>query len=431
MKKIFVMLCVCLTISLLSSCKSSLDSKGNDSTECVELESNSVEYITKLKADPQAVQLGEIKDTQAYFATNETHCIAYYDGGYYYMTSEGNLGKILSYFDPKTGLCTPVCAQPQCDHKTVECTAIFSDYSGTVWCYKEKLYFVRFGNNGKSAIVESNLDGTGRKELFEIGNNPMDLVDAYNFAIADDYFFIYNRTGNYAYTTDESMKVSIRMISLDGTTDRELVVSYEKGAAFEMLKVYRNNLFFVYTNTHIDEKSHVHTVTSQGLYCYDIVNDKIHKVIDDAVYDLSMDEINNVLYYFVIGEGVYSYDFDSNITRKIYESDKLTHMCNISYDGKYIYLSNARCLAYLMDRTSSAQIIVLNTEGKLLNSIEKNKRIYSVYFGDSKHFLTIGSNDEDRYADGRRYFHRMEAIKYIDKCDILTTDEWKQSIWND
>lgn len=430
MKRVLVLMGIWLIMSCAIACGQK--DNGQKDGDNVVTESYDVEYLKQLKADPNSIKWGDEEDTQAYMTTIVNHQLASYNGGYYYATAEGDSKMFLSFIDPESGLCTPVCSQPQCDHTSEDCTAVYDRYSKQVWFYKEKLYFIRFDSNGKTLLTESQLDGTGRKDLFEIGNNPQNMQDVYNLCFVDDSVFIYNRTGNIAYLTDESMQIFIRMRSLDGKVDKEIVVSKETNSKFEMLKAYKGNLFFVYTHSVTDANTYAQTTTSDGLYCYNIKDDEIKKVVDAAVCDYVIDDKNNILYYYVIGEGIYRYTFDKGETKKIYEADNSTSMCMMSYDGQYIYFENSRHLLLSMDRSTSAKVYVIDKNGNMINTIETVTKT-AIYFGDNKYLLHATNNDDaNKYADGKRqYFHRMYTVRYIDKKDIHKAKDWKRITWNE
>ena len=201
-----------------------------------------------------------------------------------------------------------------------------------------------------------------------------------------------------------------------------------------MLKGYRGNLFFVYAHSQMQMNPYINKTTSDGLFCYNMKNDEVIKVVDAQVCDFAIDDTNNILYYYVIGEGLYRYSFNSQETKKIYTADDLTTMCMLSYDGKYIYMDNVRHRAFTVMGTDDTEryVYVLDSDGRMINTIRVTEYGPFVDYGDNKYLLLAGSNnDKDKFADGKRYFHRMDAIHYIDKSSIQTATEWKQSIWND
>lgn len=252
-----------------------------------------------------------------------------------------------------------------------------------------------------------------------------DKVRLYNLAFYDNYVYIYSSSGNCTHTFDGSMQISIRKRSLDGKEDTKIITSDEENSIFDALKVYGGNLFFVYTHTAFNKETRKNETTSEGLFCYNSYTGKVGKIIDKRISDCTVDEENRVLYYYVINEGLYKYEFDTGVDKLIYKANRNTALCQVSYDGKYIYLDNGRWYIFTRDNDLSAKIWVLDSDGKELNVID-NAGISPSYFGDSESLFSeygalLGNRvDLDEKDTG---------VRYILKSDITTAKNWKKVMW--
>ena len=59
----------------------------------------------------------------------------------------------------------------------------------------------------------------------------------------------------------------------------------------------------------------------------------------DNRYDFCVDD-NGMLYYFVVGKGLHSQSFDGQNNKLIYKASENMVSAVMSYDGRYIYMSN-------------------------------------------------------------------------------------------
>ena len=81
----------------------------------------------------------------------------------------------------------------------------------------------------------------------------------------------------------------------------------------------------------------------------------------------------------------------------------------LSYDGKYIYMGNGG-IGSTADITKSVErmVLVLDTDGNIVNTINLGDEINNLYFGDENYlFVTIGNE-----------------LAYIDKSKITEQQTW-------
>lgn len=396
-----------------------------------------VEDLRHVTMNPSEVVFEGSEDSQSYWNVFRHETAAGKDG-YYYMF-EDSQGRVLEYMNAQTGKRVILCNRPQCEHKTADCPAFFgtySDYARAVWCYRDHLYFIKY-HMGKMVLVQTDMQASARKELFEIGNAQEDYSEVYNLVFSNDNVYIYCRTGNCStIAIGDTMQIKIRKRSLDGKTDEYIITSDEERSIFDALKAYGGNVFFVYTHTTFDYETRVTTTIGEGLFCYNEKTGTVNKLLDKEVCDYSVDEKNKILYYYVINEGLYRYELETGEDRLIYPSERNSTLCQVSCDENYVYLDNGRWVAFTGtgmlgvggDPTLSRKLWILDREGTELHCLDNHGTGYASYFGDGRCILTemnlLMTGD---YGPSRR---EQIVLKYILKSDIPSeTLEWRDTKW--
>lgn len=227
---------------------------------------------------------GDGIENQSYWKAM-AHCYAAADNGYYYAAEEkGTL--ILLYYDKDSKQWIHLCNKPECEHNGSDCNAYYSGYiMSSVWRYKEYIYTIAL-NNGQGILVRSNLDGSDRQELFEIGSADS-AANIFRLAFSDDCVYITTAYGNSGM--ENIKEVSVRKRSLDGKQDVNIYTSTDKDVVIESVKCYGSQVFFVVENITRDEETYRNKTTSKGLYCYDSKKNVVGKVFDEAVCDYAID----------------------------------------------------------------------------------------------------------------------------------------------
>lgn len=258
--------------------------------------------------------------------------------------------------------------------------------------------------NGNAILEQVSADGSGaRKSLFTIG--VADESYPYNLVFHENYVYIYCRLGNYA-KEDES-EVSIRKISLDGKTDEKIFAVTGKGIVLENLKSYGNKLFFLNSSYNYNNEESKTAVSSNGLYIYDYNTKSIEKIIDKDVCDFTIDVQNSILFYYVSGEGIYKYNINTSETNLIYASTYDTYSSQLSYDGKYLYMSNRRWQSMAHDQNIKCFIWVMDSDGNIINKIDTSNR---VYFGDENYMFCM--------------YDKELCVAFINKNNIEKETAW-------
>ena len=77
------------------------------------------------------------------------------------------------------------------------------------------------------------------------------------------------------------------------------------------------------------------------LYAYDYDTGTVQTVAEGKnISDYYVDLQNNILYYYVIGEGLYQCRLDSSEQKLIYKADATIAVASLSFDGRYLYMGN-------------------------------------------------------------------------------------------
>lgn len=112
------------------------------------------------------------------------------------------------------------------------------------------------------------------------------------------------------------------------------------------------------------------------------------------------------------------YDMQSGEQTQVWQSDVSSSQYRLSYDGRYIYLSDdiyLQQLAKEADTDKVCSIVIIDTDGKIVNKIY-GKSAYDVYFfGDSKYMFGRLYNDENH----------SYCYSYINKEQIEKVNEWR------
>lgn len=358
----------------------------------------------------KAIDIGkssEETDEQSYW-NPDIHSIAKSEEGYYFLTYDVD-GTTLKYFDDATQRTIAVCAKPDCTHDNSDCYAFFSmDYlSSPVYYYKGYIYMVRV-DGGMAKVVRIQKDGSKREDVADLFAN--DGVTSISMVFHDDCIYAYDHLGHTA--SDEVGKEVIKKIELR-TGQSEEAFSYEgKNAAISGARSFGDKLFFKILTYSLDrDKGEINE--SFLLYCYDYGTGNAEVISDKNISDYYVDTENGVLFYFVIGKGLYSRKLNGTDATLLYKADETIIRASMSYDGNYLYMSNGGAgSATDYSKKIERKIFVLKTDGTVVNTIALDKNSGTAYFGDDKYMFFAKTGGE---------------LVYIDKKDILGDCELKKA----
>ncbi len=346
-------------------------------------------------------------DEQSYW-NPDIHSIAKSEEGYYFLTYDVD-GTTLKYFDDTTHRTIAVCAKPDCTHDNSDCNAFFSmDYlSSPVYYYKGYIYMVRV-DGGMAKVVRIQKDGSKREDVADLFAN--DGVTSISMVFHDDCIYAYDHLGHTA--SDEVGKEVIKKIELR-TGQSEEAFSYEgKNAAISGARSFGDKLFFKILTYSLDrDKGEINE--SFLLYCYDYGTGNAEVISDKNISDYYVDTENGVLFYFVIGKGLYSRKLNGTDSTLLYKADETIIRASMSYDGNYLYMSNGGAgSATDYSKKIERKIFVLKTDGTVVNTIALDKNSGTAYFGDEKYMFFAKTGGE---------------LVYIDKNNILGDCEFKKA----
>ena len=358
----------------------------------------------------KAIDIGKSSgetDEQSYW-NPDIHSIAKSEEGYYFLTYDVD-GTTLKYFDDATQRTIAVCAKPDCTHDNSDCNAFFSmDYlSSPVYYYKGYIYMVRV-DGGMAKVVRIQKDGSKREDVADLFAN--DGVTSISMVFHDDCIYAYDHLGHTA--SDEVGKEVIKKIELR-TGQSEEAFSYEgKNAAISGARSFGDKLFFKILTYSLDrDKGEINE--SFLLYCYDYGTGNAEVISDKNISDYYVDTENGVLFYFVIGKGLYSRKLNGTDSTLLYKADETIIRASMSYDGNYLYMSNGGAgSATDYSKKIERKIFVLKTDGTVVNTIALDKNSGTAYFGDEKYMFFAKTGGE---------------LVYIDKNNILGDCEFKKA----
>ena len=342
------------------------------------------------------------------------HSVAKAENGYYYL--DKYVGDELFYIpiyymDAETGESIILCGKADCNHNNAECNAILNSFDGyntqQLYYHNEMLYVIYDDeSSGLSYLEQIAPDGSYRKRLFEIG----EILPAYCLVFHDDSVYIYQRQGGVSGYEENT--ATIRRRSLDGEEDEYVYEYTGQGAVIYAAKSYGDKLFFIVEEEpRVSTEEHSErTYERKGICAYDYNTKQVTQVCREAVCDYTIDVNNNTIYYYVFNDGLYKRKLSDSRAEKIYSmKDGETNICQVSFDGTYVYLSNEQYYVFFYQKTDF-YLYVLDTDGNELNRIA-TPGMYCTSFGDDKYVFCKESMGN-------------ASFRYIKKSDILTAKEW-------
>jgi len=331
------------------------------------------------------------------------------ENGYYCIEQiEAGTNRIC-YLDNETKNTIPLCSKAECSHTDENCNAYLSkNYNAQqIYYYKGMVYVIyNDDTDGLSYLEQVAPDGSYRKRLFEIGAVSL----AYCLTFHDENVYIYQRQGSVS-GYEESTAV-LRRRSLDGKEDEHAYEYTGYGAVIHAAKSYGGKLFFLVEDEGREstEQHAERTYTRKGIFAYDYATKKTENISSGDITDYTVDEVSQTLYYYVFNDGLYKRKLSDSKAERIYKMvENETNICQLSFDGKYLYMSNEQYSVYFFKRTNT-YLYVMDTDGNELNKIP-TEGMYFTCFGDEQNVFGA-----DSWGGGQKY--------YIEKADILTAKEW-------
>jgi hypothetical protein len=348
----------------------------------------------------------DTEDTQSYWSTNG-HNFAKGEGGYYFTNQTANS---LMFFDADTKEIIPVCAKPECSHNDSSCNAYLGSGEhliGSVYYYRGCVYLFKTVN-GNAALEQIQADGSSRKVIAEV--LPNDGTGSVYVAFHDGFAYVYDHAGHLHSDTEYTEKII--EVSIENGSTRTVYEKTGVNLAIDNAKDFGGKLFFVIEQGVKNEDTGITVLKGQGLFAYDYATGNVSCISTDDIYDYYVNTDSNILYYYVNGEGLYHADMNTMESSLLYTAMAEMDMCQISYDGNYLYLNNLRWSLYKNTSWKNVECIVMDTNGKVVNEIPCSNFLH-IYYGDSNYMFAL------KPGEGA-----MNGLVYIDKKEITTVKEW-------
>ena len=333
-----------------------------------------------------------------YWNTDSVHRVAAAEDGYYYITDED----MLVYVDMDSKEEVPVCARPDCAHNSTDCDACLRGcviYS--IYYYNGRLYYMPI-ENGMAKLCSAAPDGGSREIIGEL--LPCDDSSSIHLGFLGDYVYAYDKgthLGSDVEYTEQIIELSLK----NGSRN----VVYEvtgKSISVANVKGFGDKVMFTVIESNKDDKGSIR-VKSRGIFGYSQSSKNVSQISTEEVNDYYFNDNGDTFYYYVKS------DINAEQTELIFKADKYCDFCNVSSDGKYIYLNNGLYCNYFHSIIGNEEkkYVVLDKDGKLINEIPCPEAL-DMLFGDERYLFCINMG-EDR-------------LMYIDKQNIETETEWRE-----
>lgn len=324
------------------------------------------------------------------------------NGGYYYLSeNQEENALVLKFFDANLKESVYVCGKADCTHGKQDCNAYFSTAEylrGTLYDYDHAFYMIKV-KNGMAVLVKISEDGSAREEVAEV--LPNDGNNTITMAFHDGYAYV-SDAGAHSGSDKEAVNV-LKRVSLKDKTVEDVFSYRGTGTDIGKLKAYGNQLFFIVGGADIDKSTSQMKIFTK-MYGYDYQTGNTQAISEEPIYDYCFDEEQNCLYYFVLGEGVYSYSLATKEKTQIKKVDDRLALATLSFDGTYLYIYNGGYgSAVDMKKNIDKTIFVFDRAGVQQRELHLEKDISAVYFGDSQYLFA------SRKRGGYAYLHKKES----------------------
>lgn len=350
------------------------------------------------------------------------------ENGYYFLDTF-----YLRYIDGETMKMYRLCSDPLCvcrnplsieEEKEMrkngitvpKCHADFRE-SDVIYYHNGLLYSFECDKQTNTVyLISISTDGFGTiKRICAVCPNNGDYYGTMRMVIHDDSVYIYHV--DIGMGDDER---TITRYSLDGKNKK--VIARFKGYMVHIssVKSYGSKLFYIIeelTDPTTNDPTKAH---SDGVYVYDYNTEETVRILTENVNDFAVDEENNLIYYYITGDGLYKKPLDKKGTEgavKLYNATKETYCCDLSYDGTYLYMSNGKFSWRFLSEIIVPYTLVLDANGTIINKL--NETAFSI-FGDEK-YTFINRPYKQIFTD------IDFNIKYLEKNQVPTAtyDDYK------
>ena len=320
------------------------------------------------------------------------------------------------YFDINTGDTVPVCAKPDCMHDNDECNACLNTcVIYNIYYYNEYIYYMPIFN-GMANLCRMDKSGSTTKILGELF--PSDGSSSIHLAFLGDYAYAYDSGSHLGLDTEFTEKIV--EVSLKNGERNEIYDVTGVSLAIKNVKGFGDGLYF---NVQHSERSDENiSISSYGLYMYSQSEKNVSQISTENINDYYLSD--NYLYYFINRQGLYKSDIENQKTELIYKSNKAVDMCNISYDGRYLYISNGKYCDYLRKVLGNKEkkYIVIDTDGKVINEISCADSL-EMLFGDDRYLFCMGMGEDQLMYMDKREIEAKITLKKEEIKNLISQDK--------
>ena len=364
-----------------------------------------VNRVDNTVSEPDYTSIGseyQLEDSQNYWSAIGIRDFTATEDGYFFLSTDMDN---LMYFDYATKEAVVACAKPECKHKDFMCNAFMWNTPyviDNIYYHKGYLYYLKY-DSGVSVLVRMDSDGSNREEITQVMPSGQD--SSTHLVFHGDYAYAYYEYAHY--TLNEEYTEVIKRISLKDGSIKNIYEVDGTNITIADVKSYGNKLYFAVWQQ-VKERSH--NSKTLGLYSYDYDTEQIAMISDENISDYCIIGEKGIFAYYVTGQGLYYSDINEHTTKLMIKSDKIYDMCELSYDGNYVFMSNLSYQLNYSEDDRKKKCMVLSTDGNIIKEIACDN-VANIYFGDSRCMFAWSSVNPHKYM-------------YIDKSDIQNADEW-------
>ena len=261
--------------------------------------------------------------------------------------------------------------------------------------------------NGMAKLCRMDSSGSSRQILGDL--LPCENSSSIHLGFLGDYVYAYDSGSHLGKDTEYTEQI-IELSLKNGSRN----VIYEvtgKSIAVKNVKGFGDKAMFTVIESNKDDEGIIRA-KSRGLFAYSQSEKNVSQISAEDINDYYFNNTGDTFYYYVNGQGLYKSDINSEQTELKFKADKYCDLCNVSSDGKYIYLNNETYCVYLHNviGNESKKYVVLDMDGNVVNEIPSPEALEMI-FGDERYLFCMNMGED--------------SLMYIDKKNIGTETEWK------
>lgn len=259
------------------------------------------------------------------------HGAAAYTENLYIFFENGYL-TCIDYSNPSQS--SPLCFQADCNHRSSTCTSWLNTPSRAIYASGDNLYYIDSDKSKTPGLYRMDLSGGRRERVkdLEILENeywPGISTFGYSFRVYGSYLAV-----ELNLLKNDSRQSMIYLTRIDDRSEGAFVFEgNENGDVLYTAIEFREDWMFV-----AEKNTAAGTNTLLG---YDLSKQSAVPLVEGWDINNSFTMQDNVLYWTVTGEGIYSMDIEEKSIVKYRDLDPVLEYGATAYDDQYLYLTNA------------------------------------------------------------------------------------------